>query len=114
MQTTADARELSNHFSLFVFIVSFVPLFTHLLSLNNTYNDFKNREYGGGPRGKSGTAIEHVKELLEHVNCEYSGLACEEMHLDFVYCVRKACALGKKNVLGRVGAYPHTAVLASG
>ena len=30
------------------------------------------------------------------MNCEYSGLACEEMHLDFVYCVRKACALGKK------------------
>ena len=38
--------------------------------------------------------MEHVKELLEHVNCEYSGLACEEMHLDFVDCVRKACALG--------------------
>jgi hypothetical protein len=89
-------------------------LSSHLLSLNNTYIDFKNREYGGGPRGKSGTAIEHVKELLEHVNCEYSGLACEEMHLDFVYCVRKACALGKKNVLGRAGARPHTAVLASG
>ena len=58
--------------------------------------------------------MEHVKELLEHVNCEESGLACEEMHLDFVYCVHKACALGKKNVLGKAGARPHTAVLASG
>ncbi len=58
--------------------------------------------------------MEHVKELLEHVNCEYSGLACEEMHLDFVYCVRKACALGKKYLLGKAEARPHTAVLASG
>ena len=58
--------------------------------------------------------MEHVKELLEHVNCEYSGLACDEMHLDFVYCVRNACALGKKNLLGKAVARPHTAVLASG
>ena len=28
LQTAADVRQLSNHFSLFVFIVSFVPLFT--------------------------------------------------------------------------------------
>ena len=85
-----------------------------LLSLQNIYIDFKNREYGGGPRGKSGTAIEQVKVLLEHVNCEFSGLACEEMHLDFVYCVRKACAFGKRNMMGKAGARPHTAVLASG
>jgi len=27
--------------------------------------------------------MEHVKELFEHVSCEYSGLACEEIHLNF-------------------------------
>ena len=86
----ANSRTISH--CLFSLSRSFLS--SHLLSLNNTYIDFENREYRGGPQGKSGTAMEHVKELFEHVSCEYSGLACEEIHLNFGDCVRKACALG--------------------
>jgi hypothetical protein len=58
--------------------------------------------------------MEHVKGLIDHVNCEYSGLECEEMHLDFVYCSHNACVLGKKNLHGEKEATAHAAVLSSG
>ena len=84
------------------------------ISRKNRDEKIEGEKYGGGPRGKPGTAMERVKELLDHVNCESNDLECDEMHIEFVYCIRYACALGKKSVHGRTEARAHTAVLASG
>lgn len=58
--------------------------------------------------------MEQVKGLLDHVTCQYNDLDCEDMHLDFVFCVHNACALGKKSTHGKAEARAHTAVLANG
>jgi len=94
-----------------------LQFFTHNSTHKKHFHLFtiEKRESGGGPRGKAGTAIEYVKGLLDHVNCEFSGLKCEEMHLEFVYCVAEACIIGKKNLLGKGGGtHAHVAVLAKG
>jgi len=69
---------------------------------------------GGGPRGKPGTAVDRIKEMVDHVNCDFSGLDCQEMHLEFVFCIHKACVLGKKNLHGKAETSAHAAVLAMG
>ena len=58
--------------------------------------------------------MERVKGLIEHVNCEFNGIDCNEMQLEFVYCVRESCVLGKKAVAGKAGTRAHSAVLAAG
>lgn len=52
--------------------------------------------------------------MVDHVNCDFSGLDCQEMHLEFVFCIHKACVLGKKNLHGKAETSAHAAVLAMG